>query len=150
MLKSLAMYEYVEDELAVYVPADAQGLPFDLHSAEVGVFTQRSLLPVSRCNRKLCAGVPNVPLAKYNVSCQLSALNCQSDLRHIPHSVTMLELLYWLSSVTDLSILDLEQTFFQQEILLPLVSHPFFFVSRERLSVLIIDWPRGQTSINLS
>jgi hypothetical protein len=35
---------------------------------------------VSRCNRKLCDGVPNVPLAKYNVSCQLSALNCQPDL----------------------------------------------------------------------
>jgi hypothetical protein len=80
MLKSLAMYEYVEDELAVYVPVDAQGLPLDLHNAEVGVFTQRSLLPVSRCNRKLCDGVPNVPLAKYNVSCQLSALTCQSDL----------------------------------------------------------------------
>lgn len=70
--------------------------------------------------------------------------------RHIPHSVTMLELLYWLSSVTDLSVLDLEQTFFQQEILLPLVPHPLFFVSRELLSVLIIKWPRGQTSINLS
>jgi hypothetical protein len=64
----------VEDELAVYVPADAHGLPFDLHNDELGVFTQRSLLPVSRCNRKLCAGVPSVALAKYNVSYPLSAL----------------------------------------------------------------------------
>jgi hypothetical protein len=62
------MYEYVEDEFAEYVPVDAQGLPLDLHNTEVGVFTQRSLLPVSRCNRKLCAGVPNVPFAKYKVS----------------------------------------------------------------------------------
>jgi hypothetical protein len=73
MLKSLAMYEYVDDELAVYVPVDAQGLPFDLHSAELGVLTQRSLLPVSRCNRRLCAGVPKVPLAKYKVSYYPSA-----------------------------------------------------------------------------
>lgn len=62
------MYEYVDDKLAEYVPVDAQGLPLDLHNTEVGVFTQRSLLPVSRCNRKLCAGVPNVPFAKYNVA----------------------------------------------------------------------------------
>jgi len=37
----------------VYVPVDAQGEPLDLHKAELGVFTQRSLLPVSRCNRRL-------------------------------------------------------------------------------------------------
>jgi hypothetical protein len=79
MLKSLAIYEYVEDELAVYVPVDAQGLPSDWHNAELGVFTQRSLLPVSRCNRKLCAGVPNVPLAKYNVSYPSSALIYQFE-----------------------------------------------------------------------
>lgn len=50
------------------VPDDAHGLPLLLHNAELGVLTQRSLLPVSRCNRNFCAGVPNVALAKYKVS----------------------------------------------------------------------------------
>lgn len=68
MLKSLAIYEYVEDALAEYVPANAQGFPFASHNDDVFVFTHRSLLPVSMCSRKLCAGVPNVPFAKYNVS----------------------------------------------------------------------------------
>jgi hypothetical protein len=82
MLKSLAMYEYVDDEFAEYVPAEAQGLPLDLQSAELGVLTQRSLLPVSRCKRRLCDGVPNVPLAKYNVSYFTSVLG-----RHVEFSV---------------------------------------------------------------
>jgi len=53
MLKSLATYEYVDEELAVYVPANVHASPFALHSAELGVFTHRSLLPVSKCKRKL-------------------------------------------------------------------------------------------------
>lgn len=53
MLKSLATYEYVEDEFAEYVPANAQGFDFVLQYVEEAVFTHRSLLPVSRCNRKL-------------------------------------------------------------------------------------------------
>jgi hypothetical protein len=67
------MNSYVEDELALYVPANEHGLPLLLHNVDVGVLTQRSLLPVSICNRKLCAGVPSVTLAKYNVSCRPSA-----------------------------------------------------------------------------
>ena len=41
MLKSLARYEYVEEALAEYVPAKAQGVPLALHNVEVldGVIT---------------------------------------------------------------------------------------------------------------
>lgn len=68
MLKSLETNSYVDEEFALYVPANLHGLPFDLHNSEDGVLTQRSLLPVSICNRTLCAGVPNVAFAKYKVS----------------------------------------------------------------------------------
>jgi hypothetical protein len=68
MLKSLATYAYVDDEFAEYVPAALHGLPFSLQYAELGELTHKSLLPVSICKRKLCAGVPSVPFAKYNVS----------------------------------------------------------------------------------
>jgi hypothetical protein len=139
------MYEYVDDEFAVYVPANAQGLPFVLHSAELGVLTQRSLLPVSRCNRTLCAGVPNVPLAKYNVSYFQSALTIKLTFHYLPHCSMMLG--QWLiSSVIDLSIPSLEQTFFELEILLPGVVHRFFFVVGLPPYMLIINSPRGQNS----
>jgi hypothetical protein len=66
------------------VPDSEHGLPLDLHIAEEGVLTQRSLLPVSKCRRSFCAGVPRVALTKYNVCYQISAFG-----RH-PH--TALEL----------------------------------------------------------
>jgi hypothetical protein len=62
------MYEYVDEEFATYVPDDEHGSPCDLHSVEEGVFTHRSLLPVSKCRRRFCAGVPRDALAKYKVS----------------------------------------------------------------------------------
>jgi hypothetical protein len=68
MLKSLAKYEYVDEAFAEYVPANEHGFPLTLHKVEVLVLTHRSLLPVSMCSLKLCAGVPKVPFAKYNVS----------------------------------------------------------------------------------
>ena len=58
----------MDDEFAEYVPAKAHGDPLLLHNTDEGVLTQRSLLPVSKCKRRLWAGVPNVALAKYNVS----------------------------------------------------------------------------------
>lgn len=51
------------------------------------MFTQRSELPVSRCNRKLWAGVPNVALAKYNVSYHMLAL---TDFLYQYHKLTSL------------------------------------------------------------
>jgi hypothetical protein len=60
----------VDEELALYVPESAHGLPLDLHSADWALLTQRSLLPVSICNLNDCAGVPSVPFAKYNVPCK--------------------------------------------------------------------------------
>jgi hypothetical protein len=68
MLKSLAIYEYVDEEFAAYVPAAAHCFPLVLHNEEAGVLTQRSLLPVSMCNRNFWAGVPIVAFAKYKVS----------------------------------------------------------------------------------
>lgn len=149
MLKSLAIYEYVDDEFAVYVPANAQGLPFDLQSAELGVLTQRSLLPVPKCNRRLCAGVPNVPFAKYNVSYFLSAPPILLTFQYIPHYPTMLGQCL-IFSVIDLSTPGLERTFFVLEILLPVVVHRFVFAIGVPPYMLIINSPQGQNLIDLS
>ena len=58
----------MEDEFAEYVPAVEQGSLLWAHKVESGLLTQRSLLPVSRCIRTVCPGVPNVPFTKYRVS----------------------------------------------------------------------------------
>lgn len=68
---------------------------------------------------------------------------------HIPRFVTMLELCLF-SSVADPSEEDLEHSFFEPGIQLPLVVHPFFFASRVHLRMLIINRPRRQTSIKPS
>ena len=68
-MNQLPIYEYVEESFAVYVPAAAQGWDFWLQRADDGVLTQRSLLPVSRCIRTVCGGVPKEPFTKYRVSC---------------------------------------------------------------------------------
>lgn len=68
MLNQEPTYLYVDDAFALYVPANAQGFEDPVHNADVLVLTHKSLLPVSRCNRMDCAGVPKVALIKYNVS----------------------------------------------------------------------------------
>jgi hypothetical protein len=68
---------------------------------------------------------------------------------YIPRFVTMLELCL-SSSVAGPSVEDLEHSFFEQGIQVPWVVHPFFFASRVHLSMLIINQPRGQTSIKPS
>ncbi len=64
MLKLLAMYWYVEDVLAAYVPANAHGLLLAPQRFEAGVLTHKSLLPVSICSLTAFAGVPTVALMK--------------------------------------------------------------------------------------
>ena len=61
----------MDEELASYVPETEQSLFLLRHSCDVTELTHRSLLPVSKCNRRGCAGVPIDALAKYNV-CSLS------------------------------------------------------------------------------
>jgi hypothetical protein len=72
-----------------------------------------------------------------------------SNFWNIPHYPTMLELCSPYS-VTDPSVGGLEHSFFEQEIQLPLVAHPFFFASKVHLNMLTINWPQGRTSINPS
>jgi hypothetical protein len=64
MLKALLTYLYDEDEFALYVPDWPHWLPPCRQSCELAALTQRSLLPVSMCRRKFCAGVPKLALAK--------------------------------------------------------------------------------------
>ncbi len=64
MLNRLFRYSYVEDEFALYVPDTSHIWFEDLHNVEVGVFTQRSLLPVSRWRRRSWGGVPSEALKK--------------------------------------------------------------------------------------
>lgn len=67
MLKSEFTYSYVDDEFALYVPANEH--PSSEHSLDEAEFTHRSDDPVSICRRKVCAGVPIETFAKYRVSC---------------------------------------------------------------------------------
>lgn len=67
------------------MPESLQGLVFLSQRVELGAFTQRSLLPVSRTKRKLCSGVPKVMLEKYRVSyiLQLGASQDNDESKNI-------------------------------------------------------------------
>jgi prolipoprotein diacylglyceryltransferase len=84
----------------------AQGLPADLHSTDEGVFTQRSLLPVSICNLNDCTGVPIVTFAKYRVTYGIIRIVIETSKSHdIPHCQEFLRQ-FQLSSVIDLLLMD--------------------------------------------